>query len=127
MFRRLLKLAQNYHDAINSLDFDAVEAMLTEDAEYHSSGIGGLYGRSAIMAAMRAYFAEFGDQVSSDDSLEVIADNVVRSKWRLTATTKSSGRVVKRQGIETIHFTPKGLIQLVEVEDVLPVKDDQHP
>jgi ketosteroid isomerase-like protein len=123
MAKDLLKLAQKYHDAINALDFAAIEAMFAEDAEYHSSGIGGLYGRSAIMAAMRAYFNEFGDQVSSDDSIESTGENSVRSKWRLTATTKSSGRVVKRQGIETIHFTPKGLINLVEVEDVLPCED----
>lgn len=123
MAKDFMKLAQKYHDAINAFDFATIEAMFAEDAEYHSSGIGGLYGRSAIMAAMRAYFNEFSDQVSSDDHIESVADNIIRSKWRLTATTKSSGRQVKRQGIETIHFTPKGLISLVEVEDVLPVKE----
>jgi hypothetical protein len=123
MAKDLLKLAQKYHDAINAFDFASIETMFAEDAEYHSSGIGGLYGRSAIMAAMRAYFNEFSDQVASDDSLEDIGNNAIRSRWRLTATTKSSGRVVKRQGIETIHFTPRGLIRLVEVEDVVPCKD----
>ncbi len=123
MAKDLVKLTNKYHEAINAFDFATIESMFSEDAEYHSSGIGGLYGRSAIMAAMRAYFSEFSDQISSDESVEDIGNSTVRSKWRLTATTKSSGRIVKRQGIENIHFTPKGLISLVEVEDVLPCKD----
>lgn len=118
-----VQLAKTYHDALNAYDFDAVELMFAEDAEYHSSGIGGLYGRAEIMKAMRAYFAEFSDQVSVDDSLEDLGDNRVRSHWRLDATAKSSGRKVARQGSETLHFTARGLIDLVEVEDVVPVKE----
>ncbi len=49
--------------------------------------------------------------------------NSVRTHWRLQATTQSSGRKVNRQGIETIYFNPKGLITLVEVQDVEPVTD----
>jgi SnoaL-like domain len=118
-----LKQAQRYHDALNSFDFDTIEKMFAEDAEYHSSGIGGLYGREAIMIAMRAYFHEFADQVSSDDSLELISENSVRAQWHLEATTKSSGRKVKRHGIETIHFNAKGLIAIVEVQDVEPDRE----
>lgn len=116
-----IKLAKAYHDALNAFDFAAVEQMFAEEAEYHSSGIGGLYGRTDIMKAMRAYFSEFSDQYSEDENVENLGDNRVRSHWRLNATARSSGRKVSRQGIETLHFNAKGLIILVEVEDVAPV------
>jgi ketosteroid isomerase-like protein len=120
MIKDPVKLIERYHAALNAFDFTAIEVMFAEDAEYHSPGIGGLYGRHDIMAAMRAYFAEFTDQVASDDHVELIAPHTVRTQWRLQATTKSSGRLVKRQGTETITFNDKGLITLVEVQDVEP-------
>jgi ketosteroid isomerase-like protein len=127
MTKDILTLAGRYHAALNNFDFAAIEKMFTEDAEYHSTGIGagvgGLYGRSAIMEAMKAYFTEFSDQVSADDSVEAIDPNAVRTHWRLHATTKSSGRKVHRQGIETIYFNLKGLITTVEVQDVEPCKE----
>jgi ketosteroid isomerase-like protein len=121
MSKDLVQQVIDYHDALNRFDFDAVEKMFAENAEYHSSGIGGVYGRSAILQAMRAYFNEFSDQVSADDSVEVVGDSAVRSHWKLEATTKSSGRKVKRQGTETVHFNDKGLIAMLEVEDVEPI------
>jgi hypothetical protein len=45
----------------------------------------------------------------------------VRSRWILVATSISSGKKVKRQGVETVHFNAKGLISTVEVQDVEPV------
>ena len=123
MSKDIMKLAERYYAALNHFDYAALEKIFAEDAEYHSSGIGGLYGRPAIIEAMKAYYHEFSDQVSTNDSIEVIGPNSVRTRWRLHATTKSSGRKVKRQGIETIHFNPKGLIATVEVQDVEPVKD----
>lgn len=125
MSRDLLKQAERYYTALNNFDYAALEKLFADDAEYHSSGIGGggLYGRPAIIEAMKAYFHEFSDQVSTNDSIALLGENSVRTHWRLQATTQSSGRKVKRQGIETIHFNPKGLITLVEVQDVEPVKD----
>ena len=125
MSKDIMKQAERYYSALNNFDYAALEKLFTEDAEYHSSGIGGggLYGRPAIIEAMKAYFHEFSDQVSSNDSIELLGENSVRTHWRLQATTQSSGRKVKRQGIETIHFNPKGLITLVEVQDVEPVKE----
>jgi SnoaL-like domain len=120
MAKDIVKLVERYHDALNKFDFTTVEKMFAEDAEYHSSGIGGLYGRSNIMNAMKAYFNEFSDQVSTDDKLELLNDHTVRAHWRLAATTRSSGRKVTRQGVENIHFGPRGLITMVEVEDVKP-------
>jgi ketosteroid isomerase-like protein len=123
MTKDIMTLVERYHTALNNFDFAAIEKMFAEDAEYHSSGIGGLYGRHAILEAMRAYYHEFSDQVSTNDSVETIGPNAVRAHWRLHATTKSSGRKVKRQGIETIYFNPKGLITTVEVQDVEPCAD----
>ncbi len=118
-----IKLLERYHTALNSFDFAGVEKMFAEDAEYYSSGIGGLYGRDAIMHAMKAYFTEFSDQISSDDKVELVSANSARAHWRLTATTKTSGRKVKRQGTEIVHFNAKGLITLVEVQDVEPFEE----
>jgi len=127
MSKDILSLAKRYHTALNKFDFVAIEKMFADDAEYHSTGIGagvgGLYGRSAIIEAMHAYFTEFSDQVSNDDSIEVIGPNAVRAHWHLHATAKSSGRKVHRQGVETIYFDPKGLITTVEVQDVEPCKE----
>ncbi len=123
MSKDLLKLAERYYEALNNFDYAALEKMFAEDAEYHSSGMGGLYGRPAIIEAMKAYFHEFSDQASTNDSIALLNDTSIRTHWRLQATTKSSGRKVKRQGIETIHFNSKGLITTVEVQDVEPVKD----
>jgi hypothetical protein len=123
MSKDLLKLAERYYTALSNFDYAALEKIFAEDAEYHSSGIGGLYGRPAIIEAMKAYFHEFSDQVSTNDSIEVIGSNSVQTHWRLHATTKSSGRKVTRQGVETIHFNSKGLIATVEVKDVEPCTD----
>ena len=123
MSKDLLKLAERYYTALKDFDYATLEKIFAEDAEYHSSGIGGLYGRPAIIEAMRAYFHEFSDQVSTNDSIEILSETSVRTHWRLQATTKSSGRKVKRQGIETMHFNAKGLITTVEVQDVEPVED----
>ena len=125
MTKDLLKQAERYYTALNNFDYAALEKLFSEDAEYHSPGIGGggLYGRPAIIEAMKAYYREFSDQVSTNDSIELLGENSVRTHWRLHATTKSSGRKVQRQGIETIHFNSKGLIATVEVQDVEPVKE----
>ncbi len=121
MAKDLLQLVERYHRAQNDFDFAAVEKMFAEDAEYHSSGIGGLYGRTAILEAMKAYYHEFSDQISSDISVEFVSSDSVRSHWKLQATSISSGKMVKRQGVETVHFNTKGLIATVEVRDVEPV------
>jgi len=123
MSKDLLKQAERYYAALSNVDYAALEKLFAEDAEYHSSAIGGLYGRPAIIEAMKAYFHEFSDQVSTNDSIELLGETSVRTHWRLHATTKSSGRRVTRQGVETIHFNPKGLIATVEVKDVEPCAD----
>jgi ketosteroid isomerase-like protein len=105
-----------YHAAISALDFATIEAMFAEDAVYVSGGVGGrIEGRAAIMAAFRAYFDVFGDQVSTDSHVEARGDLAALAVWRLTATDGRTGQRVTRQGEETIFFSPDGLILRVDV------------
>ena len=117
MVHDLVGLVHRYHAALNALDLDGVAAMFADEAEYHSPSVGGILGKHAIMAAMRGYFAEYPDQLAIDDRTCHAGPNAVRSEWRLTATSKSTGKTVMRQGAETILFTAKGLIRGVEVRD----------
>jgi hypothetical protein len=114
-----LARARAYHDAFNAGDFDTLTAIIAETAEYHSPGIKGvLPGRDNILKAIRAYRKEFPDQVNVEDSVEVISPHAVKSHWRFTATSKSSGRVVKRQGWEILTFNARGEVVAVDVQDV---------
>jgi ketosteroid isomerase-like protein len=107
---------RRYHAAIDVLDFEAIEGMFATDAVYVSGGVGGrIEGRAAILAAFRAYFAEFGDQVSEDIEVEALADRA-RSVWKLTATSALSGERIERHGVETITLDALGLIVQVEVD-----------
>jgi len=117
MTRDLIGLVNRYHAALNALDLDRVGAMFADEAEYHSPSVGGILGKHAVMAAMRGYFAEYPDQVAIDDRTYYAGPDAVRSEWRLTATSKSTGKTVTRQGAETIFFTAKYLIRRVEVQD----------
>ncbi len=117
MARDLISLVSRYHAALNALDLAAVEAMFADEAEYHSPSVGGILGKHAVMAEMRGYFAEYPDQIAIDDRTYYVGPDAVRSEWRLTATSKSTGKTVMRQGAETIFFTAKGLIRRVEVQD----------
>lgn len=112
-----VELLHRYHAALNDVDLDRVESMFAENAEYLSPGIGAISSRTAIIAAMRSYFAEYPDQVSIDDRVEAVGTDRARSQWRLKATSKSTGEAYVRRGTETIRFTSEGLILRVEVED----------
>jgi hypothetical protein len=107
-----------YHAALNDFDNDTVEAMFDEGAEYVSPGLkGSVVGRTAIMNAMRDYFAEYADQHAEDDEIVELAPNVVRSRWSLSAISSKSGKVTTRHGTEVVTFNAAGLIQRVEVFD----------
>ncbi|MEO6609456.1 MAG: nuclear transport factor 2 family protein [Aestuariivirga sp.] len=107
-----------YHAALNNFDSDVVEAMFTEDAEYVSPGLHGVVtGRSAIMKAMRDYFAEYADQKAFDDEVSELRPGVIQSKWRLEATSLKTGKSIKRRGREVTTFNGAGLIVRVEVFD----------
>ena len=113
----LVEAVRRYHAALNGFDLDAAEQMFSKDAEYHSPGVGGLHGRNAIMVAFRRYFAEYSDQVASDDRLYLLSPGTVRAEWCLRATSRITGQVSIRRGNETVHFDSQGLIRRIDVED----------
>ncbi len=117
MTRDLIAAVRHYHQAMNALRLDEVEAMFAADAEYHSPSVGAIVGRDAIMAAMRSYFAEYPDQVANDETMELVAPDAVRSVWNLRATAKSTGKPYVRRGVEVVRFAPSGLIRRIEVTD----------
>jgi uncharacterized protein (TIGR02246 family) len=111
-------LLKEYHAALNNFDLDRVEHMFAEDAVYVSAGLNGmLFGRPAIMKAMRAYFNQYTDQISIDESIEVLTPNSARSKWRLSATHVATRQETNRKGTEVISFYNNGLINKIEVTD----------
>lgn len=107
-----------YHDAINALDFDTIEAMFAEDAVYDSGGLGGVVtGRGPIMDGFRTYFDLYPDQVAEDSLIELVGEHAVRSVWRLTATHRLTGEKLIRAGEEIVTFDDAGRIVRVEVTD----------
>lgn len=108
---------RDYHRALNAIDLQAMALCFADHAEYRSPGIGALEGKPAIMAAMISHFAEYPDQQAIDNMIEAINPDQVRSRWRLKATSKSTGRPYARSGNEIVTFTAAGLIARVEVED----------
>ena len=107
-----------YHAAIDTLDFDAIDAFFADGAVYRSAGTGGVVeGREAILAAFRRYFAEFPNQLAEDSLIEAIAPDKARSLWSLQATSEATGTVSRRSGEEIVTFDAAGKIVLVEVLD----------
>jgi ketosteroid isomerase-like protein len=110
------KRLEEYHAALDRLDFEAIEAMFAPDAVYISNGVGSLKGRKAILAAFREYFGEYRHEESVDSRIETLGSNEVRSHWRLKARDRS-GKVIRREGIETVWFSDDGLIVTILVDD----------
>ncbi len=107
-----------YHDAINALDFAAIDAFFAEDAVYVSGGVGGrIEGREAIMAAFRQYFAAYPDQVAEDTEIEAVGGHAARAVWQLTASHSETGEKLVRTGEETVTFSADGRIVRVDVRD----------
>ena len=110
-------ILRRWHEAINALDFDAIEAFFADDATYGSREVGALRGKEQIMKAFRDYFAEYPDQVAVDDSLEKVGPTAARSTWHLTATSATTGKKLIRRGEETIYLNADGKIERVDVRD----------
>jgi ketosteroid isomerase-like protein len=108
---------RRYHDAINALDYAAIEAFFAEDASYASKGVGALKGKAAIMAAFRGYFSEYPDQVAHDDRVEKLSETSAKSNWHLEATSATTGKKLVRKGEETIFLDAEGKIERVDVHD----------
>lgn len=112
-----VKLLIAYHAAIQRLDFDAIESMIHPNAEYKSAGVGSLKGREAILAAFRAYFAVYPDQVAMDDSVVATACDTAIAVWHLQAKNLETGEMSRRRGSEEIRFDDAGKILNVIVRD----------
>ncbi len=112
-----LRAAEIFHTAINALDFDTIEAAFADDAVYGSVKVGALAGRPAIMAAFRAYFDAYPDQVAEDELVELVGPMAVRAVWRLKATDSRTGAPLVRHGEETITFNAEGKVARVDVTD----------
>ena len=111
-------LLHKYHAALNANDLEKVSAMFADDAVYVSPGLNGeIKGRAAIMQSMRSYFAEFADQISTDESVTLTAPFTVRSFWYLKATSNKTGNASERRGSEFVTFNEESLIIRVEVSD----------
>lgn len=112
-----VELLKEYHAALNNFDLENVERMFATEAVYVSPGLyGEIKGRSDIMQAMSKYFAEYTDQVSTDESIEQLDQLTMKSVWSL-ATSSRAGVKTKRKGEEIIRFNINGLIERIEVED----------
>lgn len=111
-------LVERYHAALNAYDAATVMPMFAEAAVYVSPGVNGrIEGRERIIAAFSTYFSEHPDQHAIDERIERLGPRMARSHWRLDATAASTGKPVRRHGIETLTFDGEGRIILVEVED----------
>lgn len=110
-------ILRRWHQAINALDYDAIEAFFAHDATYGSRKVGALRGKQQIMKAFRDYFAEYPDQVAVDDSFEKIGPAAAKSTWHLTATSATTGEKLIRKGEETIYLNAEGKIERVDVTD----------
>lgn len=112
-----VEVLKRYHASIEVLDFEAIEAFFTPDAEYVSDGVGAIVGRDAILEAFRGYFAVYGDQVSKDEEVAMLSPRSAWSRWRLEATHAITDASLQRSGEETVHFDAQGRIVRVEVKD----------
>ena len=106
-----------FHDAINRLDYEAIENFFAENATYVSNGVGSLAGREAIMEAFRGYFDTYPDQTAVNSLVETLTPLSGRSVWSVRATNSKTGKPLIREGEETITFDENGRVVRVEVTD----------
>ena len=106
-----------FHDAINRLDYEAIENFFAENATYISNGVGSLAGREAIMEAFRGYFDTYPDQIAVNSLVETLTPLSGRSVWSVRATNSKTGKPLIREGEETITFDENGRVVRVEVTD----------
>jgi ketosteroid isomerase-like protein len=106
-----------FHDAINRLDYAAIEDFFADDAAYVSNGVGSLSGRDAIMEAFRGYFETYPDQTAVNSLVETLTPRSGRAVWSVRATNSRTGKPLVREGEETITFDEDGHVVRVDVTD----------
>ncbi|TQV79925.1 nuclear transport factor 2 family protein [Denitrobaculum tricleocarpae] len=109
-------LARQYVELSNRHDLEAIAELFEPDAIYRSSSVGVFEGRPAILEMMRGFFAKFPDVRWEVAEYRDGEDTNVIFAFALTATEASTGDAVLRQGVETLAFSPAGLIREVDVQ-----------
>lgn len=112
-----VRLTRAFHDAIDVLDFDAIDGFFADGACFRSVKVGALEGRAEIMAAFRRYFEEYPDQCARDIRIEGLSACSSRSVWHVTATSTITGLALDRRGEEVVIFDDRGKIIGVDVTD----------
>lgn len=106
-----------FHEAVNGMDYAAMELFFAPDATYVSNGVGSLNGREAVLAAIRQYFETYPDQVGVNNLVETLTPLSGRAVWSVRATHAISGKPLVREGEETITFNRDGQVISVDVTD----------
>jgi ketosteroid isomerase-like protein len=108
-----------YHAALDAHDIDQVAMLMAEAAIYESASIGVVEGRTAIISAMRKYFAAHTDHHAWDDRVEQTGPRSARSVWQLQATNDATGEKYHRRGEEELTFDDQGKVLRVVVVDAM--------
>ncbi|MGA1800949.1 nuclear transport factor 2 family protein [Rhizobium sp. HT1-10] len=106
-----------FHEAVNGMDYEAMERFFAPEATYVSNGVGSLVGREAVLAAIRNYFETYPDQVGVNSLVETLTPLSGRAVWSVRATNATTGKPLVREGEETITFNEDGQVVSVAVTD----------
>jgi limonene-1,2-epoxide hydrolase len=106
-----------FHEAVNGMDYAAMEQFFAPDATWISDGVGSLVGREAVLAAIRQYFETYPDQVGINSLVETLTPLSGRAVWSVRATHATTGKPLVREGEETITFNEDGQVVSVDVTD----------
>ena len=102
---------QTFVDAANNHDLARCMALLAEDAEYRSTGVGTHDGKAAIQAMMASYFARYPDVHWAARNWRNAESGGTAFDFHMT------GSGLDRHGAESIWFGADGLIKRIEVQD----------
>jgi len=108
---------ERFHEAVNGMDFEAMEKFFAKDATYVSNGVGSLSGREEILSAIRLYFEAYPDQTAVNTLVETLTPLTGRAVWSVRATHSRTGKPLVREGEETITFNEDGEVISVDVTD----------
>lgn len=90
--------------------------LFAEEARYRSSAVGSYEGRPAILEMMTGFFTAFPDVTWEVPDYRLEGGDRVIFDFTLRATPAGGGEALLRRGVETIRFSPEGLITGIEVE-----------
>jgi len=113
----LRALIDEYNDAWNRHDPDAIVALHCEDAVFHNHTSGGeAHGREAIRQLVASVFNVFPD-IRFEPRRQYLADNLVVQEWTATATHLRPVLYQQRT------LAPTGKVIRWDGVDIMPVRD----